>query len=146
MKRKIQIAIVNLRTSKIQLLQVLDERTPIDQFDVTDKFDWSNAFLQPLNDYHQIALANRPDLRAAVESIQQSKTNYKLAVSNGSTDPTFSTWYSYNPAFNNSFGRYTLGASVNIPLRIFDRNRVKKLEPCWTLAQSENGGCAGAGL
>jgi cobalt-zinc-cadmium efflux system outer membrane protein len=82
--------------------------------------------MQPLDDYHQIALDNRPDLRAALEAIQQSKTNHKLAVSNGSTDPTYSTWYSYNPAFNNTFGRYTLGASVSIPLRIFDRNQGEK--------------------
>jgi outer membrane protein, heavy metal efflux system len=43
-------------------------------------------------DYHQIALDNRPDLRAA---IQQSQTNHKLAVSNGSTDPTYSAWYTH---------------------------------------------------
>jgi cobalt-zinc-cadmium efflux system outer membrane protein len=122
---EIETAIVNLRTSKIQLLQLLDQRTPVDQFDVTGEFDW-NESLQPLDEYHQIALDNRPDLRAAIESIEQSKTNHKLAVSNGSTDPTYSTWYSYNPAFNNAFGRYTLGASVNIPLRIFDRNQGEK--------------------
>jgi cobalt-zinc-cadmium efflux system outer membrane protein len=49
-----------------------------------------------------------------------------LAIANGSADPTFSTWYSYNPAFNNPFGRYTLGASVSVPLRIFDRNQGEK--------------------
>jgi cobalt-zinc-cadmium efflux system outer membrane protein len=133
---EIQTAIVNLRTSKIQLLQLLDERTPVDQFDVTGKFDWSEG-LQSLDDYHQIAVASRPDLRAAIESIQQTKTNYKLAVSNGSTDPTFSTWYSYNPAFNNAFGRYTLGASVNIPLRIFDRNQGEKARTLLDIGRSQ---------
>jgi cobalt-zinc-cadmium efflux system outer membrane protein len=122
---EIETAIVNLRTAKIQLLQLLDERTAVDQFDVTGTFDWGDA-LRPLADYRQIAIDNRPDLRAALESIQQSKTNHKLAVSNGSTDPTYSTWYSYNPAFNNAYGRYTLGASVSIPLRIFDRNQGEK--------------------
>ena len=133
---EIETAIVDLRTSKIQLMQLIDERSPVDQFDVTGNFDWSNA-LQPLNDYHQIALDNRPDLRAAVESIQQTKTNYKLAVANGSTDPTFSTWYSYNPAFNNPFGRYTLGASVNIPLRVFDRNQGEKARTLLDIGHSE---------
>jgi cobalt-zinc-cadmium efflux system outer membrane protein len=133
---EIETATVNLRTSKIQLLQLLDERTPVDQFDVTGKFDWSDA-VQPLSDYHQIALASRPDLRAAIESNQQTKTNYKLAVSNGSTDPTFSTWYTYNPAFNNSFGRYTLGASVNIPLRIFDRNQGEKARTLLDIGRSQ---------
>jgi cobalt-zinc-cadmium efflux system outer membrane protein len=34
---EIQTAIVNLRTSKIALLQLLDDRTPVDQFDVTGR-------------------------------------------------------------------------------------------------------------
>ena len=32
---EIETAIVNLRTAKIQLLQMLNDRTPVDQFDVT---------------------------------------------------------------------------------------------------------------
>jgi cobalt-zinc-cadmium efflux system outer membrane protein len=122
---EIQAAIVNLRTSKIQLLQLLNDRTPVEQFDVSGPFDFSDQ-LKPLEDFRQIALDERPDLRAALESIQQANTNHKLAISNGSADPTFSTWYSYNPAFNNPYGRYTLGASVNIPWRIFDRNQGEK--------------------
>jgi cobalt-zinc-cadmium efflux system outer membrane protein len=122
---EIQAAIVDLRTSKIQLLQLLNDRTPVEQFDVTGPFDFSEE-LKPLGDFRQIALDERPDLRAALESIQQARTNHKLAIANGSADPTFSTWYSYNPAFNNPYGRYTLGASVNIPWRIFDRNQGEK--------------------
>jgi len=122
---EIQSAIVDLRTAKIQLLQLLDDRTPVEQFDVTGPFDFSEE-LRPLDEFRKIALDERPDLRAALESIQQAQTNHKLAIANGSADPTFATWYSYNPAFNNNFGRYTLGASVNIPLRIFDRNQGEK--------------------
>jgi cobalt-zinc-cadmium efflux system outer membrane protein len=92
---------------------------------VTGPFDFAEA-LKPLGEFRQIALDTRPDLRAALESVQQAQTNHKLAIANGSADPTFSTWYSYNPAFNNPFGRYTLGASVNVPLRIFDRNQGEK--------------------
>jgi cobalt-zinc-cadmium efflux system outer membrane protein len=40
---EIETAIVNLRTQKIQLLQLLDDRTPVDQFDVTGPFDFSDA-------------------------------------------------------------------------------------------------------
>jgi cobalt-zinc-cadmium efflux system outer membrane protein len=65
-------------------------------------------------------------LKAALESLQQADTNHKLAIANGSADPTFGAWYSYNPAFNNAFGRYTVGANVTIPLRIFDRNQGEK--------------------
>jgi cobalt-zinc-cadmium efflux system outer membrane protein len=120
-----QSAIVGLRTAKIQLQQLLDDRTPVEQFDVAGPFDFSEE-LKPLEDFRQIALDQRPDLRAAFESVQQAQTNHKLAIANGSTDPTFSTWYSYNPAFNNPFGRYTVGASVNVPLRVFDRNQGEK--------------------
>jgi cobalt-zinc-cadmium efflux system outer membrane protein len=122
---EIETATVNLRTAKFELLQLLNERTPVDKFDVTGTFDWSDA-LKPLEDYHQIALDNRPDLRAAIETIQQSDTNHKLAVSNGSTDPTYSAWATYNPSFNNPNDKETLGLSVSIPLRIFDRNQGEK--------------------
>jgi cobalt-zinc-cadmium efflux system outer membrane protein len=122
---EIETATVNLRTAKFELLELLNERTPVDKFDVTGTFDWSDA-LRPLEDYHQIALDNRPDLRAAIETIQQSDTNHKLAVSNGSTDPTYSAWATYNPSFNNPNDKETLGLSVSIPLRIFDRNQGEK--------------------
>ena len=120
-----QTAEVSLRTAKIQLLQLLDDKTPVDQFDVQGLFEFSDQ-IKALADFRQIALDNRPDLKAAVESIQQAKTNHKLAVSNGSTDPTFSGWYSYNPSFNNPNDQQTLGLSISIPLRIFDRNQGEK--------------------
>ncbi|HEY1984560.1 MAG TPA: TolC family protein [Terracidiphilus sp.] len=120
-----QAAEVSLQTAKLLLLQLLDDKSSVDQFDVQGPFDFSDQ-LKPLVDYHQLALDNRPDLQAAIESIQQAKTNYKLAISNGSTDPTFSGWYSYNPSFNNPNDLQTLGLSVSIPLRIFDRNQGEK--------------------
>jgi len=122
---EIETAIVNLRTQKIQLLLLLDDRTPVDQFDVTGTFDLGPE-LHPLSDYHQIALDNRPDLRAAIQTIQQSQTNHKLAVANGSTDPTFGGWFTNNSSTNNPNGPETIGASVSIPLRIFDKNQGEK--------------------
>ena len=122
---EIQTAIVNLRTEKIQLLQLLDDRTPVEQFDVSGPFDFS-ADLKPMEDFRQIALDERPDLRAALQAIQQAQTNHKLALANGSTDPTLSAWYTFNPSFQNPNDQQTLGLSVNIPLRIFDRNQGEK--------------------
>jgi outer membrane protein, heavy metal efflux system len=122
---EIEAAIVNLRTQKIQLLQLLDDRMPVERFDVSGSFDFSSD-LRPLDDFHQIALNARPDLRAALQAIDQAKTNHKLAVANGSTDPTFGAWYTYNPSFYNPYAHQTLGLSVNIPLRIFDRNQGEK--------------------
>lgn len=120
-----QAAEVSLRTAKIQLLQLLDDKTPVDQFDVQGPFEFSEQ-LNPLDSFRQIAVDNRPDLKAAIESIQQAKTNHKLAVANGSTDPTFSGWYTYNPSFNNPNDQQTVGVSVSVPLRIFDRNQGEK--------------------
>jgi outer membrane protein, heavy metal efflux system len=122
---EIETAIVNLRTAKIQLLQMLDDRTPVEQFDVTGDYDFSDN-LQPLETFRDAALAARPDLQAALQTIQQSDTNHKLAVSNGSTDPTFAGWFTNNSSTNNPNGPETIGASVSIPLRIFDKNQGEK--------------------
>lgn len=122
---EIETAIVNLRTAKIQLLQLLNDRTPVDQFDVNGPFDFKDS-LKSLDEYRQAALDARPDLQAAMQTLLQSRTNHKLAEANGSTDPTFSAWETYNPSFNNPNDQNTLGLSVSIPLRIFDRNQGEK--------------------
>jgi len=122
---EIETAIVNLRTQKIALLQLLDDRTPVDQFDVSGPFDFFED-LKPLDDFRCIALDTRPDLSAALQGIEQAKTNHRLAIADGSTDPTFGAWYTYNPSFYNPYAHQTLGLSVSIPLRIFDRNQGEK--------------------
>ena len=65
---ELQTALVNLRTQKIALLLLLDERTPVDQFDVTGPFDLGPA-LQPLDDYHRSAGCD-PDHRAIADQSQ----------------------------------------------------------------------------
>lgn len=122
----VQTALVNLRTTKINLLALLDDRRPVESFDVQGPFDFSEVLL-PLDDYRKDAIDARPDLRAAALSVQQAQTNYKLAEANGSTDPTISLWFTHNGSFNNPDALNTLGASVSIPLRIFDTNQGEKL-------------------
>jgi cobalt-zinc-cadmium efflux system outer membrane protein len=122
----VQTALVNLRTTKINMLALLDDRRPVDSFDVEGTFDFG-AGLLPLDDYRKEALAARPDLRAADLTVEQAQTNYKLAVADGSTDPTIGVWFTHNGSFNNPDALNTLGASVSIPLRIFDRNQGEKL-------------------
>ncbi len=82
----LQTALVNLRTTKINLLALLDDRRPVDSFDLDGRFDFSED-LASLDDYRKDALDARPDLRAAVLSVKQAETNYQLAEANGSTDP-----------------------------------------------------------
>ncbi len=117
----VQTAIVNLRTAKIQLLMLLNDRTPVEQFDVTGQFDFAEQ-IRPLEDLRRMALDNRPDLKAAMEAVDKAQTDHKLAVANGSVDPTFGVDFARNPPIPVYFG-----VSVTIPLRIFDRNQGEKL-------------------
>jgi cobalt-zinc-cadmium efflux system outer membrane protein len=122
----VQSAEVNLHTAKIQLLTLLNDRTPIEQFDVAGLFDFNDQ-LMPQDEFRKIALDTRPDLKAALEAVDKAQTDHKLAVANGSTDPILSAWYTHNSSNNNPFGINTFGVSVSIPLRIFDRNQGEKL-------------------
>ena len=122
----LQTAEENLENAKIQLLTLLNDRTPIEQFDVTGPYDFNDQVL-PRDEFRKIALDTRPDLKAALEAVDKAQTDHKLAVANGSTDPTFSAWYTHNSSNNNPFGINTLGVSVSVPLRIFDRNQGEKL-------------------
>lgn len=122
----LQTAEVSLRTAKIQLLTLLNDRTPIEQFDVAGPFDFNDQ-LMARDEFRKIAMDTRPDLKAAVEAVDKAQTEHKLAVANGSTDPTWSAWYTHNSSNNNPFAVNTLGVSVSIPLRIFDRNQGEKL-------------------
>jgi len=117
----LQTADVNLRTAKIQLLMLLNDRTPVEQVDVVGVFDFNDG-LEPLDQYRQIAQDTRPDLRAAVEAVDKAQTDYKLAEANGSTDPTFSVDAGRNPPID-----FYFGVGVSFPLRVFDRNQGEKL-------------------
>jgi len=117
----VQTADVNLRAAKIQLPALLNDRSTIDKFDITGHFDFDDQ-IPVLEELRKTAEAVRPDLRAAVESVDKARTDYKLAVANGSTDPTFGVDYAHNPPLAQYFG-----VSVNISLRIFDRNQGEKV-------------------
>jgi outer membrane protein, heavy metal efflux system len=122
----LQTAEVNLRTAKIQLLTLLNDRTPIEQFDVSGSYEFSDQMI-PQDELRKMAFDSRPDLKAAMEAIDKAETDHKLAAANGSTDPTLSAWYTHNASTNNPVAIDTLGVSVSIPLRIFDRNQGEKL-------------------
>jgi cobalt-zinc-cadmium efflux system outer membrane protein len=132
----VQTAEVNLRTAKIQLLTLLNDRTSIDEFDVVGPYDFVDQ-IQPLDEVRKIAVETRPDLKAAIESVDKAQTDHKLAIANGSTDPTFGGWWTYNASTNNAFARNTVGLSVSIPLRIFDRNQGEKLRTQLDITRNE---------
>jgi cobalt-zinc-cadmium efflux system outer membrane protein len=127
----VQTALVNLRTAKIQLLTLLNERTPLEQFDIDGPFDFTEQ-ISPLEEFRGIAMETRPDLKAAIESIDKAKTDHRLAVANGSTDPTFGMDFARNPPIP-----VFVGVNVNIPLRIFDRNQGEKLKTQLDIAHNE---------
>jgi cobalt-zinc-cadmium efflux system outer membrane protein len=132
----LQAAEENLETAKIQLLTLLNSRTPIEQVDVTGLYDF-NEQLMPRDEFRKIALDTRPDLKAAAEAVDKAQTDHKLAVANGSTDPTWGAWYTHNSSNNNPFGINTLGVSVSIPFRIFDRNQGEKLRTQLDITRNE---------
>lgn len=115
-----ETAQINARTAKITLLMLLNERTPVDRFDVNGPFEFREPALS-LDDLHAMALAARPDLKAAMLAVEKAGTDHRLAVANGSTDPTFGMDFARNPPIP-----LYMGVSINIPLRIFDRNQGEK--------------------
>ena len=110
---------LNLRTAKIQLLALLNDRRSIDQFDVSGPFAFKQV-VASLEEVRNMALAARPDLRSAQTIIDKAKADNRLAWANGATDPTVFTDYSRVGSTN------TLGFGFSIPLRIFDRNQGEK--------------------
>ena len=59
----LQAAEERLANAKIQLLTLLNDRTPIEQVDVTGPFDFSDQ-LMPRDEFRKIALETRPDWRS----------------------------------------------------------------------------------
>jgi cobalt-zinc-cadmium efflux system outer membrane protein len=73
-----------------------------------------------LKDWEQRALAARPDYRAAQAAVRVADANVSLAYANGTTDPTLEGDYNRTGTYNSA------GFSINLPLRIFDRNQGNK--------------------
>jgi cobalt-zinc-cadmium efflux system outer membrane protein len=127
----VETSTINLRTAKIQLLTLLNDRTPVEQFDVTGPFDFMEQTLS-LNSLRAIATDTRPDLKAAVEAVDKARTDHQLAVANGSTDPIFNIDFGF-PSISQAYLSYQpplrefIGVGVSVPLRIFDRNQGEKM-------------------
>lgn len=127
---------VNIRTAKIQLMMLMDSRTPLEGFDIAGPFEFPNQ-IKSLPEFRNIALANRPDLKVAQENVELAKSTYKLTVANGSTDPTWSLWTTHNPSFNNPYDNNTIGGSISFPIRLFDRNQGEKARTKLDITRNE---------
>jgi cobalt-zinc-cadmium efflux system outer membrane protein len=128
----LQTAEVDLRTAKIDLLALLRERTPVDEFDVTGPFDFTES-ITPLKELRETAVNTRPDLKEAEQSLEKARTDHRLAIANGSADPTFGVDASHQPPPLNTY----VGFSISFPLRVFDRNQGEKLHTSLDIGRNE---------
>ncbi len=94
--------------------------------DLPEKFDVQGDLIAPelnftLDDLLQRALVNRPDYLAARDAVSKAEADVRLADANGATDIAVGSEYKRNGMDN------TIGFTVQVPLRIFDRNQGEKL-------------------
>ena len=110
---------VNLQQASYQLQTLAGFAQPSDTFDVTGDIipPVVNETLATLD---QKALDARPDYQAAAAAVRVADANVKLTAANGLADPTLEGEYDRSGTYNSA------GFSINIPLRIFDRNQGNK--------------------
>ena len=112
--------------SEIALFQASDQlqtlmgiASPVRTFDITGDIV-PPLVAQSREILIQQALTLRPDLLASTDAVTASQAAYRLAVANGTADPTLEAEYDRSGTEN------SVGFNVNIPLRIFDRNQGNK--------------------
>lgn len=112
-------------------------------------FDLRMAFVQTLQEkavfdlakenlayYDHVLDVNRDRYKVGgitqVDIVDKGKTDHRLALANGSTDPTFGFDVGRNPPID----QY-IGFSLSVPLRIFDRNQGEKLRTQLDIERNE---------
>ncbi len=111
---------VSLSQARDQLQTFMGYDRPNPNFDIVGEIP-PPALTFTRADLEQRALATRPDLQAAEAGARAAEANVKLAYANGTTDPTLEGEYDRSGTYNSA------GFSINIPLRVFDRNQGNKL-------------------
>jgi cobalt-zinc-cadmium efflux system outer membrane protein len=108
-----------LSQTSYQLQTLIGYEHPSNAFDIAGEIV-PPAVPSTLTDLEQKALASRPDYKAAQDAVRVADAGVKLAYANGTTDPTLEGEYDRSGTYNSA------GFSINIPLRIFDRNQGNK--------------------
>jgi cobalt-zinc-cadmium efflux system outer membrane protein len=126
---------VNLRTAKIALLALMNDKHPVDTFDVSGDFDFKETILLP-EELHRMALESRGDIRSADTAITKGRTDNRLAWANGSTDPTLG--FEYLKAQVSYGTANTIGFDIAVPLRIFDKNQGEKQRTALEITRVEH--------
>ena len=112
-------AIINLRQASDQLQTLIGTENPKVDFDIAGNIVPPSVALD-LTGMEAKALAARPDYQAALAAAAAADAGVKLAYANGTADPTLEAGYDVSQTYN------TFDVSLNIPLRIFDRNQGNK--------------------
>jgi len=110
---------LNLDQASAQLQLLFGVDRPSRTLDITGSLE-SPPLALTMADAEAKGLASRPDYLAARQGLQAAEANAKLAIAQGTADPTIASEYERSGADN------TFGVNVSIPLRIFDRNQGEK--------------------
>ena len=119
--------------AKIQALsdlrQLLGYESVPSDYDVAGAFDYQPLPLT-LGELQNKALANRPDLRAAVQGVTAAGSQHSLAKVNGKVDVTGALNYSHVNAIS------TFTFNISVPLPIFDRNQGEIARTSYAITQA----------
>ncbi len=109
-----------LDQARVQLESLLGFADLPEQFDIQGELTAPELNLS-LEELLQRAITNRPDYLAARDTVNKAEADVRLAYANGTTDIAVGSEYKRNGPDN------TIGFTVSMPLRIFDRNQGEKL-------------------
>jgi cobalt-zinc-cadmium efflux system outer membrane protein len=87
---------------------------------IDDNLDPAN-FVDENQDYLALAMANRPDIKAAQLAVQQDNSSYLLALAQGKPDITLGIGYTYDHNLGDFPNTLNFGIGVDLPL--FNRNQ-----------------------
>ncbi len=110
---------VTLRQASDQMQTLIGVESPTADFDIRGEVV-PPTLTATQAELVQQALLKRPDYAAARAAVNAAAANARLALANGTTDPTLEGEYDRSGTDNSA------GFSINIPLRIFDRNQGNK--------------------